>query len=69
MAQQLRTVAILAEDSGSVPNICMVDHKYLKLQVHRIQQTLVASVGTRHTDVHIYTYRQNTHAHKIEIKK
>ena len=54
MAQQLRTVAILAEDSGSVPNICMVDHKYLKLQVHRIQQTLVASVGTYTVYIHIH---------------
>lgn len=59
MAQWLRTVAILSEDPGMLPNFYLVVHKHLELQFQGTQCSLLFSEGM-HT-AHRCTCRQNTH--------
>lgn len=47
--QWLRTLAILAEDPGSIPSTHMVLHNHLSLQSQGIQCPLLNSVAIRHT--------------------
>jgi hypothetical protein len=54
MAQQLRGLAALPEDRGSIPSTHMEDHNCLQFQ------DLTLS--------HRHTYKQNTNAHKIKNK-
>ena len=61
MAQQLRALAALPEDMGSVPRTHIVAHKWLKIQVQGIQHSLLAFMGTR------YTARIDMHAGKTHI--
>ena len=48
MAQQVRALTVLAEDSSSVPSTHMVAHSHLQLQYQGTQDPLLTSVGTRH---------------------
>jgi hypothetical protein len=49
VAQQLRALAALAEDPGSVPGTHVEAHSHLKLRSQRIPCSLLTSMGTRHT--------------------
>ena len=52
MAQQLRTLAALEENPGSVPSILAVQPRFWPLPA---------------LPSHIHTSRQNTHTHKVKI--
>lgn len=56
MIQELRAVAILVEDHGSVPSTHILAHNHLKLHF---------STGTQ--VMYIYKQRQNTYIYKIKI--
>jgi hypothetical protein len=55
MAQQLRALAALPEDPGSIPNIHMATHTCLWLKFQ--------AIGPLHRHIR----RQNTDAHKIKV--
>lgn len=61
MSQQLRELAVLSEDQGSIPDTHMVAHT-LQLQFLGIPTLLPASGSTRHASG-TRTRRVNTHTH------
>ena len=67
MSQQLRALAALAEDVGSVPSTHMMVYNHLLLMFQRAQYPILASIGNRLAHS-AQTYMQaNTHSHKIEM--
>lgn len=46
MTQQLRALAIHAEDLGLAPSTCMVANSHLQLQLQGIYHPLLAPAGT-----------------------
>ena len=65
MAQQLRVLLALPEDSGLIPSTHMATHNHLPLQFQEIQYPLLFSVST---DTHsTQTCRQN-YIHHIKLE-
>lgn len=63
---QLRALAALAEDMGSVPNMHMAAHSHPKLLLQETGSPLLASVGIGHS-CGMYSHIQaNTHRNKIK---
>jgi hypothetical protein len=61
MTQELRNLAVLPEDSGSIPSTHIVAHSLLELQSQG-SNALFWTLWALHHGV------QNTHTHKIKIK-
>lgn len=67
MAQQLRGLAALAEDSGSVPGTYMMSHNCLLTPSpgYLVTSSVFSGHCTHmvhiHTCMHIHIFRQNTH--------
>lgn len=70
MTQQLGTLAAPAENWGSIPSTCMTDYNHLELRFQRLWHPLLIPAVTRITcSIHIYTCRQDTHTHKVNVFK
>lgn len=69
LAQQLRTMVALLQDTGLVLSTHVVAYNHMQFQFQEIHYLLLTSVGTRHVCwTHKYSCT-NIHAYEIEVNK